>query len=413
MQRLTPAVRAYAWGSHTLLPELCGTTSPSPHPVAEHWFGAHSSGPARCPDGEGLDGLIAAHPEAELGEPVLNRYGGHLPYLVKLLAAEQPLSLQAHPSLEQAREGFARENAQGLPLDAPTRNYRDPNHKPEVLVALSEFHALAGFRPVDRTIELFDALAVPALRPYRDMLDGQPDESGIRAVFTTFVTMPDAILGPLVAEVVTAAVGLITSGAEERFRPVATTVVELGERYPADPGVLGALLLNRIELRPGEALYLGAGNLHAYLHGIGVEVMASSDNVLRGGLTPKHVDVPELVRVLDFAPVADPVVRPVPRAGGVPGEVDYPTPAPDFTVSRITLAPGATAVPCRADGPEILLCTDGEVTVGSGEGGEDLRPGGAVWLPAGSDSVELSSPGGGTLFRSRVGSAAGQGAATR
>ena len=223
-------------------------------------------------------------------------------------------------------------------MDAADRNYRDVNHKPEILVALTEFHALVGFRPVERTIALFDALDVAALRPFRDMLAGQPDAEGMRAVFTTFVTMPHGALAEIVTELVGGAVGYLTShGVDAPWAPVAATVTELAERYPTDPGVLAALLLNRVVLRPGEAVYLGPGQLHAYLRGVGVEVMANSDNVLRGGLTPKHVDVPELMRVLEFTPLVDPTVQARPADRGIPGEVDYPTPEPDFALSRIDL----------------------------------------------------------------------------
>lgn len=404
MVSLSPVVQAYAWGSRTALPDLCGTVSPAPHPVAEYWFGAHDSGSSLCPDGRGLDARIAADPEGELGARVLAEHGGGLPFLVKLLSAEQALSLQAHPSLERAREGYAAEDARGIAVDARDRNYRDANHKPEVLVALTEFHALVGFRPVERTVALLDALDAPGLRPFRDMLAGEPDSAGIRAVFTTFVTMPHVALARVIADLVTAAVGYLTAaGVDAEWSAEATTVVELAERYPADPGVLGALLLNRVELRPGEAVFLGPGQLHAYLRGVGVEVMANSDNVLRGGLTPKHVDVPELMRVLEFAPLADPTVRAVPAPGGLPGELAYPTPAPDFALSRLDLAPGGATVSYRPDGPEVLLCTAGSVTVT--EDGETRihGPGQALWVPASAPEVTLSSADGATVFRTRVG----------
>ena len=403
MVALEPVVQAYAWGSRTALPELCGTASPSPHPVAEHWFGAHDSGSSLCADGRALDARIADDPERELGARVLAEHGGGLPFLVKLLSAEQALSLQAHPSPEKAREGYAAEDARGIAVDAADRNYRDANHKPEILVALTEFHALVGFRPVERTIALLDAFDVDSLRPYRDMLAGQPDSEGLRAVFTTFVTMPHIVLADVVSDLVTRAVSYLTvNGVDAPWSPVATTVAELAERYPTDPGVLGVLLLNRVVLQPGQAVYLGPGQLHAYLRGVGVEVMANSDNVLRGGLTPKHVDVPELMRVLEFGPLADPTVDAVPADRGVPGEVDYPTPEPDFALSRIDL-PAGRPVTWRPDGPEVLLCTSGEVRVDEDGAGEVLRPGRAVWVPASTPRVCLQSLDGATVFRTRVG----------
>ena len=401
---LSPVVQAYAWGSRTALPELCGTPSPAPHPVAEHWFGAHDSGSSRCTDGRTLDARIAADPRRELGSRIVDQFGEGLPFLVKLLSAEHALSLQAHPSPEKAREGFAAEDARGIAVDAADRNYRDVNHKPEILVALTEFHALVGFRPVEQTIALLDALDVSSLRPYRDMLDGQPDAAGVRAVFTTFVTMPHDVLADIVVELVERAVGYLTvHGVDAPWAPVAATVTELAERYPTDPGVLAALLLNRVILHPGESVYLGPGQLHAYLRGVGVEVMANSDNVLRGGLTPKHVDVPELMRVLEFAPLADPTVQARPADREIPGEVDYPTPEPDFALSRVELAAGSGAVSWQPAGPEVLLCTSGEVCVDDGDTVEALRPGGACWVSASTDSVTLASRRGATIYRTRVG----------
>ena len=401
---LSPVVQAYAWGSRTALPELCGMTSPAPHPVAEHWFGAHDSGSSLCTDGRGLDARIAADPRGELGDRVLDEYDGDLPFLVKLLSAEQALSLQAHPSPEKAREGYAAEDERGIARDASERNYRDTNHKPEILVALTEFHALVGFRPVERTIALLDALDVPSLHPYRDMLAGQPDAEGLRAVFTTFVTMPHSVIADIVPEMVTCAVGYLSAhGVDSRWSPVAATVTELAERYPSDPGVLAALLLNRVVLRPGEAVYLGPGQLHAYLRGVGVEVLANSDNVLRGGLTPKHVDVPELMRVLEFTPLADPTVRPETVSRGIPGEVDYPTPEPDFALSRIEIPAGADPVTWSPDGPEVLLCSAGTVHVDDGSSTETLDAGGACWVPASTKEIALSTTAGATVFRTRVG----------
>ena len=229
------------------------------------------------------------------------RFGDTLPFLLKVLAADEPLSLQAHPSAEQAMEGFAREEKLGIPVSAPTRNYRDASHKPEILVALGQFEALAGFRSAARSVELMRALAVTDLDPFVNLLSDQSDADGLRALFTTWITAPQPDLDVLVPAVIDGAIHYVRSG-KKKFAAEAKTVLELGERYPGDAGVLASLLLNRITLNPGEAIYLPAGNLHTYLHGVGVEVMANSDNVLRGGLTPKHVDVPELLRVLDFTP---------------------------------------------------------------------------------------------------------------
>ena len=211
------------------------------------------------------------------------RYGARLPFLLKLLAAEEPLSLQAHPSSEQAREGFARENRLGVPIDSAVRNYRDDSAKPELVVALDRFDALAGFRDPSATVELLEALEVPELRKYVDLLSGQPDSDGLRALFTTWITLPAGALSEVVDTVVAGCARYLHRDRTE-FASEAATIVELAQHYPGDPGVLGALLLNRVSLAPGEGLYLNAGNLHAYLGGLAVEIMANSDNVLRGGL---------------------------------------------------------------------------------------------------------------------------------
>ena len=307
MNLLRGALRTYAWGSRTAIAEFTGKHSPTAHPEAELWFGAHPGDPAWMETDTGERSLLETvreDPEGQLGAAVRNRFGDALPFLMKVLAAEEPLSLQAHPSAEQAAEGFAREDRLGIPVSSPIRNYRDRSHKPELLVALETFDALAGFRPAPRSVELMRALAVSDLDPFIGLLAGQPDADGLRALFTTWITAPQPDLDVLVPAVIDGAISYVRSG-EKEFAAEAKTVLELGERYPGDAGVLAALLLNRLSLKPGEGIYLPAGNLHTYLHGVGIEVMANSDNVLRGGLTPKHVDVPELLRVLDFTPASE------------------------------------------------------------------------------------------------------------
>ena len=323
---LRGAVRTYAWGSRTAIAEFTGRRSPTAHPEAELWFGAHPGDPAWLETDTGEQSLLQTvreDPEGQLGAAVRSRFGDALPFLMKVLAADEPLSLQAHPSAEQAVEGFAREDRLGIPVSSPIRNYRDRSHKPELLVALETFEALAGFRPAPRTVELMRALAVSDLDPFVGLLAGQPDADGLRALFTTWITAPQPDLDVLVPAVIDGAIHYVRSGKKE-FAAEAKTVLELGERYPGDAGVLAALLLNRLSLRPGEGIYLPAGNLHTYLHGVGIEVMANSDNVLRGGLTPKHVDVPELLRVLDFTPASE-ALRPRRSEDGM--ELVYDTPA--------------------------------------------------------------------------------------
>jgi mannose-6-phosphate isomerase len=404
---LRGAVRTYAWGSHTAIAEFTGRPSPTAHPEAELWLGAHPGDPAQLETDHGEQSLldaIKADPEGQLGTATRERFGDALPFLAKVLAADEPLSLQAHPSTQQAREGFAREDKLGIPVSAPTRNYRDRSDKPELIVALGPFEALAGFRPVDRTIEFLQALAVPELDPFVGLLSGQADADGLRALFTTWITAPQSALDVLVPAALDGAVNYLQSGATE-FAAEAKSALELGERYPSDAGVLAAMLLNRISLAPGEGIYLPAGNLHTYLHGVGFEVMANSDNVLRGGLTPKHVDVPELLRVLDFTPTDELVIRPAVTPDGF--ELVYDTPAPEFAVSMLSLE-GETLghqvdAPARHDGPQVLLCTEGSAQVHAKASVLTLERGAAAWVAADDGPIRLICDRPTKMFRATVG----------
>ena len=369
------------------------------------WLGAHPGDPARLegPDGEvSLLDAIAADPDGELGPVVAHRFGNALPFLLKLLAADEPLSLQAHPSAEQAVEGYQREDRAGVQVNSPVRNYRDRSHKPELLVALSDFQALAGFRPAARSVALMRALAVPELDPYIGLLADQSDAAGLRALFTTWITAPQPDIDALIPAVLEGAVAYIRSGAKE-FVDEARTILELGERYPGDAGVLAALLLNRIGLAPGEGIFLPAGNLHSYLHGVAMEVMANSDNVLRGGLTPKHVDVPELLRVLDFTPVPD--ARVSTHREGI--ELIYHTPAVEFAASELTIdgedLGHEVDAPSRHDGPQILFCTEGSVTVRAKSDEVRIDRGAAAWVAADDGPIRLEASAPSRLFRATVG----------
>ena len=259
MHLLDGVIRPYAWGSRTALAELRGLPTPSPHPEAELWFGAHPAAPA--PVGGGADDqtlldVVDADPRGQLGGACADRYQNRLPFLVKVLAADEPLSLQAHPSLEQAKDGFARENAQGLEVGAPNRNYRDDNHKPELVVAITEFELLAGFRNVTETVDLLRALQVPELDAYLGMLAGQPDSQGLRALFTTWITLPESALATLIPAVIDGAIAYLAStGNGGHSRPRSGHFWKSVRTIQADSGVLAVLLLNRISLRPGEGLF--------------------------------------------------------------------------------------------------------------------------------------------------------------
>ncbi|MEU9298609.1 mannose-6-phosphate isomerase, class I [Streptomyces sp. NPDC048266] len=381
MDRLVNTVRPYAWGSMTAIPELLGI-APSGEPQAEMWMGAHPGAPSRTERGS-LNELIDADPVRELGQRSVDKFGPRLPFLLKVLAAGAPLSLQVHPDLAQARAGHAAEEAAGVPVDAPHRTYKDANHKPELICALTPFDGLCGFRAPVEAADLIAALGVDSLKPYVDLLHAHPEEAALREVLTALLTADPDEMAHTVAEATAAA---------DRLGGAHAPYASLAHHYPSDPGVIAAMLLNRVRLQPGEALYLGAGVPHAYLDGLGVEIMANSDNVLRCGLTPKHIDVPELLRVVRFEPVDPTVLRP---EASPAGEEVYDTPIDEFRLSRFVRAEGAAPTDLTGPTPQILLAVAGRPTAGE----VALAPGESVFVPAG-ERAELS--GTGTVFRATV-----------
>ncbi|MGN6272350.1 MAG: mannose-6-phosphate isomerase, class I [Protaetiibacter sp.] len=358
--------RDYAWGSTTAIAELLGTP-PSGGPQAELWLGAHPGSPARVVGARGEERTL------------LDLLDGRLPFLLKVLAAAAPLSLQAHPTPAQAEEGFARENAAGVPLDAPTRNYKDAFHKPELIYALSEpFRALSGFRPAAETRAVLAPVADdPRIAPLVERL---VDDTSIEAVFAWLIGRGDGV-ADLVDAVVEASATV--------DGPSWQTVRTLADAYPGDPGIVISLLLHTVELHPGEVLFLPAGNIHAYLEGLGIELMAASDNVLRGGLTPKHVDVPELLRVLDFRPAPAPYLAPHEPEPGV--RVFRPN-VPDFVLTVVSADAAERGVEVALGGAAIVLCTDGTVAL---EGGPAISRGQAVFV---AEEQWLGVRGTGTVF---------------
>ncbi|MFJ5123350.1 mannose-6-phosphate isomerase, class I [Kitasatospora sp. NPDC088548] len=397
MDRLVNTVRPYAWGSVTAIPALLGR-EPTGEPQAELWMGAHPGAPSRADRGDGprrLDELIAADPEGELGAATVARFGPTLPFLFKVLAAGIPLSIQAHPTLDQARAGFAAENALGLPPDAPERNYRDANHKPELICALDEFDGLCGFRPPAGAAALLAGLKVPALDPLIALLRTGTESEALRRTLAAVLTMADADAAAAVRDTAEA---VDKAAADDPAGPYAP-YTRITRDFPGDRGLIAGLLLNHIRLRAGQALYLGAGVPHAYLHGICVELMANSDNVLRAGLTPKHIDVPELLKVVGFTAGAPEVLRPEPVAG-TPGEELYPVPIDEFRLSRFVLDGRDRLVDGRT--PQILLCTAGTARLTAADGTAlDLTRGGSVFLPATGTGTVLSGAGA-TVFRATV-----------
>lgn len=375
MDLLDSPVRNYAWGSLTTLPELLGT-EPDGDPHAELWVGAHPGSPSLLPDGTALHEVVARTPDLALGADVRERFGDRLPYLLKVLAAEAPLSIQVHPDARRAAERFAAEQAAGSPV--AERSYTDPHHKPEMLLALTRFEALCGFRPPADAAADLSGLAVPGVRPLAERLAAADETDALRGALSYVLAGGDDVR-TLVREVAAAARARATAVHDE-------VLARLDDAYPGDPGVLVALLLHHVRLDPGQALYLPAGNLHAYLHGTGVELMASSDNVLRGGLTPKRVDVPELLAVVDFRSTAVPLVEPQ-----VDGSVTVWRPgAREFEL--LDVLPGSDA-PVEVDGggPRVVLCLDGVVRCRAGGDDLVLRRGAAAFVADADGPLTLAA----------------------
>jgi mannose-6-phosphate isomerase len=385
MWQLQTSVRHYPWGSRTVIPDLLGEPSPADRPYAELWVGAHPDEPSVLSDGTPLDKAIQRSPEQLLGAAVRERFGDRLPFLLKVLAADQPLSLQAHPTNEQAEAGFAAEEAAGVPRDSTTRTFKDPFHKPELLLALTPFEALCGFRPVEESLYCLAKLQVPELKPTIAALA----RGGLRAAIPQLLALSPEHRATLVSAVAEAASRFVAAHDPE-FINTYRWAASLAETYPGDPGVVISLMCNHLKLAPGEAVFLPAGNLHAYLCGAGVEVMASSDNVLRGGLTGKHVDLAALIEVLDFADGRVPVLHPVLGPGGL----RYPVPVEEFDLTRVQLDAQTGVLTSR--GPQVLLCTEGEAELTSSENTLALDKGAAAFVPAGA---QITASGPAVLYR--------------
>lgn len=400
VERLVGPIRTYAWGSHHFIADLQGRHAPTPEPEAELWLGAHPGAPSEvesASERSSLIDFIDADRKRALGAQISGRFDGELPFLMKVLAAAQPLSLQAHPSRSQAEAGFAREQAAGIPLSAPERSYKDPRPKPELIVALTPFSALSGFRRPSTTVELFRELDVPELAQTIAQLSAPDGGQALRAAFAGLMARSAAEQRALAMATLDAAQR--KAGRANPFTKEFEWAVRLGALYPGDIGIVGALLLNLVELEPYQGIFLPAGNLHAYLEGSGIEIMAASDNVLRGGLTPKAVNVPELLRVLDFSELAPAALTPTALPSG---ERVYPTPSEEFRLSYFEVRDAITLPP--RESPEIVLVTAGELSLESSTGSLALNAGDAAFVPACERGYVLR--GQGTAFRATAGEAA-------
>jgi len=354
---LKNSIQEYAWGSYTAIPEFLGNDSPASTPQAELWIGAHPKAPSKVKcNGKwrSLLELIDKNSQDILGEIVAQKFKNRLPYLFKVLAAAKPLSIQAHPSLGQASEGFERENRLGIPLDAPNRNYKDDNHKPECICALTFFWALNGFRKIPDMISLMGKICPTGLKKDFDLFRQQPDSRGLKEFFKAIMIMDRTIQKQIINDAV-------KNAAQYKDKDKAYQwMIDLHEQYPADIGVFSPIILNLIRLEPGQAMFLPAGTLHAYLDGVGIELMANSDNVLRGGLTPKHVDVKELLNVLSFEEREINILK---MEKINPCEHRYESHAQEFSLSVIAVKTDTGYYSSDKRCVEILLCTDGNAVV--------------------------------------------------
>ena len=393
---LKNTIQEYAWGSPEAIPDLLGQSNPGNKPQAELWMGAHPKAPSQVQyQGQwvSLLDLIRKHPLDVLGKNAAKNFNNKLPYLFKVLAAAKPLSIQAHPNLHQAREGFQRENAQKIPMDAPQRNYRDANHKPECICALTQFWALSRFRRISGILSYLKKVCAHGLDAEINNLKQQATSNGLKRFYTALMTMDADRQKRIVSQALEQA---------QRFEaedPVFNWMLKIADDYPNDIGVLAPILLNLICLEPGQALFLDAGELHAYLKGLGIELMANSDNVLRGGLTPKHVDVPELLRVLKFEDRDVTLLKPQEL---IPNEFVYPSPVEEFELSVITLNSGAQYQSPAHRSAEILICTRGIVTLTdySSQTETRLQQGVSALIPAAVERYAIT--GEGTCYKAAV-----------
>ncbi len=393
---LKNTIQEYAWGSRTAILELLGQSVPADKPQAELWMGAHPKAPSQVfADGlwRSLPEVIQESPEETLGQEVAARFSNKLPFLFKVLAAAKPLSIQAHPDKEQAGQGFARENELGIPLDAPHRNYRDDNHKPEILCALTPFWALNGFRQIEETLSLLEEARIPGLAEIVSFLRSHPNRDGLKKFFKDLMTTDSGKQRKIVEQAV--------NSAEKRTHEesVWTWMIKLNAEYPGDMGVLSPIFLNLVRLEPQQAMYLPAGELHGYLEGVGIELMANSDNVLRGGLTPKHIDVQELLAVLNFTDGDLNILSP---ENLTPGEAIYSTEAEEFVLSVIRIKKAAPFSSPGDRSVEMMMCTEGEVSVTDLSAGDITRLTRGISIIVPAAVRQYSIEGDGILYKAAV-----------
>jgi mannose-6-phosphate isomerase len=387
-------IQTYDWGSRHAIAELLGQPAPADTPQAELWMGAHPKAPSKVrigDDWEELGNLVAANPEIILGPHAAQKFDGCFPFLFKVLAVGNPLSIQAHPDRKQARAGFTRESRQGIALDAPQRNYQDSNHKPECILALTPFWALKGFRSIPEMLALMENLCPGTLQEEIREFSCQPDSAGLKRFFSQLMFLDRSKKMAAIDEANT------RLGRDDVPDGVRNWIGDLSTYYPRDIGVLFPALLNLVRLLPGQALFVSTGELHAYLDGTAIELMANSDNVLRGGMTPKHVDVLELLEALTFEAGAAAILEPVLVAST---EKTYAVPADEFLLSVIDVRPDSPYHGPHRRNVEVLLCTAGHARLKAAEENMEIVKGNSVIIAACTAAYTIS--GDATLYKASV-----------
>jgi mannose-6-phosphate isomerase len=397
VHKLKGSVQHYSWGGTSFLPHLLSIENPNHTPFAEYWLGVHSSGPASIEVNQQavlLSDIIASNPEQALSAPVFEHFGG-LPYLFKVLDVKEMLSIQVHPTKEYAKVAFEKEEAAGIALTSPNRNYKDQNHKPEIMLAMSEFWLLHGFKSEAKILETLENTAeFQVLAPLFKA-------EGLKGLYQFLMEMEQAQVDSLLNQVVKRAIRNKKDGKVDRSAPewwVAKLYENGAGLTPVDRGVFSIYLFNIVCVKPGQGIFQDAGVPHAYLEGQNVELMANSDNVLRGGLTPKHIDVAELIKNIKFE-----YIEPMIIEGTKPcmGESVYPAPTTDFGIATITLD-GSFAYSHQAQSIDMFLVVEGGCVVNNQM---SIKSGEAFAVFPGT-SIELNSSGKTLIYRAFVPSVA-------
>ncbi|MYM58172.1 mannose-6-phosphate isomerase, class I [Vibrio sp. OCN044] len=384
--KLNNVIQTYSWGSIRSLHEMFNVENPDHKPQAEMWMGAHPGGCSRVLDQDiSLTALLSGNSTTMLGSYTALRYG-ELPYLLKVIAADSPLSIQVHPNKQQAEAGFQRENELGIPINANHRNYKDSNHKPELVYALTFFSALNGFRPIDEIIHLFEEANIQPLRPLLQMLRDQPNEASLGSLFTKILTLAGDDKQSALSELILA----VEMPPKSRLAKEAwQTIKILMTHYQGDVGLFAPLLLNIVELAPGEAMFLHAQTPHAYLSGTALEIMANSDNVLRAGLTKKHIDTKELINNLSVKPTQASrlIMSPIEK----PFRLTYPIPVDDFCFDIVLSTAEQQVFYIRS--AEVLFCIEGQILIETEQHSVRLEKGESAFITCDCHSYHISGVG--------------------